>query len=226
VADPRRSLRKWLVIAAAAGAAAGGMAVVVPVLAGDSDGDRAAPHRTARTSAAPPAATPSRTTRGPRGPRGPRGLRGPRGFAGRDATDVARGFTINWLGGGGTGRDVARATIPGIGELVAVCNATGQYLALRPTTTGTRTVAAITTFQGEGTTAASHSRATSPPAQEILIQLPTSALLTIVLSVEPVAGDGGLGPAPATLTVSSQWKLNDPDPGQNHCYVAGQALAG
>ena len=31
-------------------------------------------------------------------------------------------------------------------------------------------------------------------------------------------------PSGATLLVSSRWKVNDPDPAQNSCFVAAQAL--
>jgi hypothetical protein len=56
--------------------------------------------------------------------------------------------------------------------------------------------------------------------------LAPNGMLTATISVQPVQGTGGAGPAPATLTLSSEYILNDPDAADAYCFVAGQVIAG
>lgn len=212
----RRRLRTWLLAAAALGALAGALASVLPGLAaGPSSGGRPAA-RSARVIA-------SAAARGPRGPRGRRGPRGPRGFA---ASDVVRAFTVNWRASQFGGRDRAYATVPSVGTLTAVCNPGQQALVLDSAPPpGMRALATVTTFQGEGTAAAANQRLPADPGSgRIVIPLPNNAVVEVVLSMEPQSGDGGPGPSPATVMASSEWKLNDPNPANDFCFVAGQAL--
>jgi hypothetical protein len=214
-----RRLRSALVLSALAGALAAALAVVVPVIATERS------NRAHSTSAKPTASSAARGRRGPRGLRGPRGYRGP---AGADATDVVRPFTINWRNGAFAGRDSATAAIPSIGNLTAVCNLDRQALVIDPTAgPGVRTIANVTSYEGEGIANAFNDRLPHDPgARQIVIPLPVNGMLSVTLSTEPVSGDGGPGVAPATLLVSSERKVNDPTAGLNFCYVAGQALQG
>jgi hypothetical protein len=218
-----QSLRTRALAVALLGALAGTLAVVVPGLAGSpsqSGTQRSGGH-------ASPQARASAARRGPRGRRGRTGRRGPAGPTGPAATNVVRPFTVNWRSGAYGGRDSSSTSIPAIGTLTAVCNPGQQQIVIDPATPNgaNRTVATVTSFQGEGTAAASNDRLPHDPGtSRIVIPLPVNGVLNIVLSVEPQSGDGGAGPPPATVVVSSELKLNDPNPTQNFCFVAGQAL--
>jgi hypothetical protein len=137
-----------------------------------------------------------------------------------------RPFTINWRNGAFAGRDSATADIPSIGTLTAVCNLDRQALVIDPIARpGVRTIANVTSYEGEGTANAFNDRLPHDPGtRQIVIPLPVNGMLSATLSTEPVSGDGGAGVAPATLMVSSERKVNDPVAGLNFCYVAGQAL--
>jgi hypothetical protein len=214
-----RRLRTALVLSALAGALAAALAVVVPGIATE---------RSAGTQSTSGKATAHSAARGRRGPRGFRGARGYRGLKGADATDVVRPFTINWRNGAFAGRDSASVAIPSIGNLTAVCNLDRQALVVDPIARpGVRTVANVTSYEGEGTANAFNDRLPHDPgAQQIVIPLPVNGMLSVTLSTEPVTGDGGAGVAPATLMVSSERKINDPVASLNFCYIAGQALQG
>jgi hypothetical protein len=214
-----RRLRSALVLCALAGALAAGLAVVVPVIATE--------HSSRASTSVKPTAH-SAAARGRRGPRGSRGPRGYRGATGADATDVVRPFTINWRNGAFAGRDSATAAIPSIGNLTAICNLDRQALVIDPTgPPGVRTVANVTSYEGEGTANSFNDRLPHDPGQrQIIIPLPVNGMLSVTLSTEPVSGDGGAGVAPATLMVSSERKVNDPVASLNFCYIAGQALQG
>jgi hypothetical protein len=122
--------------------------------------------------------------------------------------------------------------IQGIGTLDAVCNLNRQSLQLTPASSGVRTTANISDF--EGSVSSNNQPYSTDPGSPIIIgspsqpggALPPNGMLMATFSVQPVSGDGGPGPAPATLTVSSEYKVNDPDPTQNYCFIAGQVIQG
>lgn len=160
--------------------------------------------------------------RGPAGPQGPRGLSGPEGAPG---PQIAVSLAVNWLGlDNAPGNDAASAELPGVGTLVATCSATTQSLTLFPDGGGGRTVLDVTVFQGEGTAGASSNERHESSGAPVSLPLPPNGMVSGVISVEPVAGDGGQLASPATLLLSSEWKNNDPSPASNYCYVAAQAL--
>ncbi len=163
---------------------------------------------------------------GVEGPTGPAGPQGPEGAPGPTGPDLAVSLSINWSGlAYAPERDTTVQSIPGIAQVEARCTVEEQALVLTPTLSGVRTVADVTTFQGEGTAGvSSHARIYSESTTPITIPLPTNGMIEGTLSVEPVTGDGGPGPAPYSLTLSSEWKLNDPNEANNYCYVAGQFL--
>ena len=168
-----------------------------------------------------------RGKRGPKGETGPKGEVGPPGAAGAAGTDQAIDFSVNWRNGQFAGRDTAAVAIPGIGTLTMTCNLAEQQLSLAPASGAVRTVMTLTSFQGAGTTAAANDRFVSDAGETVSISppdFPINGMLAGTLSVEPKTGDGGPGPAPATLNLSSYLKINDPDPAQNFCFIAGQLL--
>jgi hypothetical protein len=187
-------------------------------------GSSARPVRHARRAAAKSLRGPQ----GPQGPRGPVGPVGPAGPAGPAGPNIGLSLTINWTGvANAPGNDTATATDPAIGTLTATCNGGDQQIVLAPAqVSGVRTVADVTTFQGEGTQGiSSNQRLTSEGnGSPITIPLPTNGMIVGTVSLEPIGGTGGPEPDPVTLTVSSQWKLNDPTPANDYCYIAGQAL--
>jgi hypothetical protein len=163
---------------------------------------------------------------GVEGPSGPAGPPGPEGAPGPPGPDLAVSLSLNWSGlAYAPERDTTVQTIPGIAQVEARCTPEEQALVVTPTLSGVRTVADVTTFQGEGTAGvSSHARLYSESTDPLTIPLPTNGMIEGTLSVEPITGDGGAGPAPYSLTLSSEWKLNDPDEADNYCYVAGQFL--
>jgi hypothetical protein len=163
---------------------------------------------------------------GVEGPAGPAGPQGPEGAPGPPGPDLAVSLSINWSGlAYAPERDTTVQSIPGIAQVEARCTMEEQALVVTPTLSGVRTVADVTTFQGEGTAGvSSHARIYSESTTPLMIPLPTNGMIEGTLSVEPVTGDGGPGPAPYSLTLSSEWKLNDPNEADNYCYVAGQFL--
>jgi hypothetical protein len=230
-AGARRARRTTVI--AAVGAALAGVAVA-GTLAGAQE-ERPATRATVAQAAATtsPAKVRVLVKRGLRGRTGARGRAGAKGIkgtpgaqgqAGAPATDVARSLTINWRGRTFAGRDTATAVLPSIGRLDLSCNPDTQELKLTPSRADARTVATVNRFQSA---TAGHERRASSGRDPIVVPLPVNGMITAVFSVEPNGGDGGSGPAPATLTLSSEIKLNA-DPGDpadvNFCYVAAQAL--
>jgi hypothetical protein len=163
---------------------------------------------------------------GVEGPAGPAGPQGSEGAPGPPGPDLAVSLTINWSGlAYAPERDTTVQSIPGIAQVEARCTLEEQALVVTPTVSGVRTVADVTTFQGEGTAGvSSHARSFSESTAPLTIPLPTNGMIEGTLSVEPITGDGGAGPAPYSLTLSSEWKLNDPDEANDYCYIAGQFL--
>lgn len=197
--------------------------------AGDVSGERVATSkaRTSHVSRGP------RGPRGVRGPRGPRGIQGVRGPAGRPGGDAIKDLTINWRGGAWSGRDGAQLTLAGVGTLAASCRPLDgdenghRQLVLTPSDGGVRTVMTVTRFDAQE--ARTNRYSSGPNGSAITIELPVNGMLTAVLSVEPVSGDGGAGPTPVSLTASSETKLNGPggaDSAENFCYLAVQAARG
>lgn len=227
---PTRRPRTRTTVAAAFVAALTGVAVAGTLAGAQEDAAPRSAGATAKTAAAAPKVRVlvKRGVRGRTGPRGRtgkpgrRGITGARGPAGRDATDVARSLSINWKGTF-AGRDRATASVPGIGRLDITCNGSVQELVLTPARADVRTVATIDRFQSA---TAGHERRASG-GEPIVVPLPVNGMLTGVFSIEPAGGDGGPGPAPASLTLSSERKLNaDPaDPADfNFCFIAAQTL--
>ncbi len=163
---------------------------------------------------------------GVEGPAGPPGPQGPEGAPGPPGPDLAVSLSINWSGlAYAPERDTTVQSIPGIAQVEARCTMEEQALVVTPTLSGVRTVADVTTFQGEGTAGvSSHTRIYSESTTPLTIPLPTNGMIEGTLSVEPTTGDGGPGPVPYSLALSSEWKLNDPNEADNYCYVAGQFL--
>lgn len=154
----------------------------------------------------------------PRGPRGPRGARGPA------ATDLVRSLTINWRNGASGGRDAAGVDVPGVGRLVATCRRGDAKLVLLPARGGVRTVASVTRFESTNSTNATPSSTRADDPVAVADPLPVNGMLSATLSVQPLSGDGGRGPAPATLVATSEMKLNGTTPDEDFCFVAAQVI--
>jgi hypothetical protein len=163
---------------------------------------------------------------GDTGPAGPAGPEGPEGAPGPPGPNLAVALSVNWSGlAYAPERDTDIETIPGVAQVEARCSPEEQEIVVTPVLSGVRTVADVTTFQGEGTAgASSHVRLYTESTAPLTIPLPTNGMVEGTLSEEPLGGDGGAGPAPSSLTLSSEWKLNDPDEANDYCYVAGQFL--
>jgi hypothetical protein len=211
---------------ACAGALAGGALAVT--------GTSAQPAHSAKTGhPAKPAArvVVIRGANGPRGltgvagPEGAPGPEGPQGPPGPPGPNIAVSPTLNWHGlENAAGRDTAVTELPGMAKIELRCSTAAQDILITPVQEGVRTVADVTTFQGEGTAGvSSHNRTFSESRAPLAIPLPPNGMIEGTLSVEPISGEGA-GAAPASFTFSSEWKLNDPEAAANYCYVAGQFL--
>src|SRR5262249_47375785 len=100
----------------------------------------------------------------------------------------------------------------------------------------TRGSAAFTVLQGAGSAASTFYRLLSTDQDPVPIgdyqggvtppgyYLPNNGMVTGQLQVEPFTGNGGPGPAGATFTPSSEYKVNDADPSQNFCHISGQIV--
>jgi hypothetical protein len=168
------------------------------------------------------------TSAGPRGPTGPKGAAGPAGAPGPagPVSDAVRSLTVNWRNGDSSVDPSASVVLPGLGTVTITCTPDAQALSVTPAASGPRTVLATDTVQGAGTQGATSfdrgaSQSTTVP---ITAAIPNNGLILATISVEPYSGDGGTGPDPATLTISSEWKLNDPIATNNFCFVAGQIV--
>lgn len=160
---------------------------------------------------------------GAEGPPGPEGLQGPPGAPG---PNIAVSPTLNWHGlENAEGRDTALTELPGMARIELRCGTAAQDILITPLNEGVRTVADVTTFQGEGTAGvSSHDRLFTESTAPMAIPLPPNGMIEGTLSVEPISSEGADGAAPASFTFSSEWKLNDPDEAANYCYIAGQFL--
>jgi hypothetical protein len=116
-------------------------------------------------------------------------------------------------------------SIAGIGTLTAVCNPSQQTLTLTPAASGSvRTSVNVSDFEA---TQAFNSQPFSQDGSPIQIgspnqggALPPNGMIMATFSIQPVSGNGGPGPNPATLTVSSEYGPSKPPSG--YCYLAGQ----
>jgi hypothetical protein len=173
--------------------------------------------------------------RGATGPRGEQGVpgiegstgpEGPQGPPGPPGPNIAVSPTLNWHGlENAPGRDTALAELPGLASIEVRCSTAAQDILVTPLSEGVRTVVDMTTFQGEGVAGvSSHNRVYTESHEPLAIPLPPNGMIEGTLSVEPISGVGSDRAAPVSFTVSSEWKLNDPAPENNYCYIAGQFL--
>ena len=124
-----------------------------------------------------------------------------------DLTPLARSGSIAWRGSDASaGHDATAFAIPGVGTVRVSCS--GALL-------GARSVS-IDAAQGGSVTTREGSEDTSRPQElgPVSADLPNNGMLFVTLA------DG------TRLVVSSRWKVNDPDPTQNSCFVAAQAITG
>lgn len=120
---------------------------------------------------------------------------------------LARSGSIAWRGSDASGgHDTTAFTVPGVGTVNVTCSA--APLGLRSLSIDTPQGGSVTTRQGSEDTA--RPQELGPVAAD----LPNNGMLFVTLA------DG------TRLIVSSRWKVNDPDPTQNSCFVAAQAIAG
>lgn len=121
------------------------------------------------------------------------------------STGIAAAQVV-WRGdAAAAGRDVASTDVPGVGRLTVVCQAGPS--GIRNVTLTTGSGATVITRQ------ASEDVAVPQSAGPIVAELPNNGQVQIDV--------------PGTrVLVSSRWKTNDPDPGQNRCAAAALAVAG
>ncbi|HEY7962139.1 MAG TPA: hypothetical protein VID29_09475 [Solirubrobacteraceae bacterium] len=223
-----RQTRVLLAVGACAGALTGGAFAVAATSAQTSHDHSAGAGHPAK---APQHVVVLRGAAGPRGAagvpgvEGPVGPEGPQGPPGPPGPNIAVSPTLNWHGlENAPGRDSAVSELPGVAKIELRCGTAAQDILLTPLNEGVRTVVDVTTFQGEGVAGiSSHNRVYSESLAPLAIALPPNGMLEGTLSVEPISGEGP-GGAPVSFTFSSEWKLNDPTPENNYCYVAGQFL--
>jgi hypothetical protein len=158
-----------------------------------------------------------RGRRGPKGERGPQGDTGPQGVAGASGTDHVVDLGVNWRNGAWAGRDSASATIPSIGTVTITCNPSALKLVLQPADPNVRTVANLTKFES---TSSDNFRDPSQGGTPIEYQLPGNGMVTGTFSVEPLGGDGGGGPSPASINLTAY----HPNPADDYCFVAAQLV--
>lgn len=124
-----------------------------------------------------------------------------------DLTPLARSGSIAWRGSdAAAGHDATAFAVPGVGTVGVSCSA--ARLGARSLT--------IDTPQGGTVTTREASDDTARPQEmgPVSADLPNNGMLFVTLN------DG------TRLIVSSRWKVNDPDPAQNSCFVAAQAISG
>jgi hypothetical protein len=171
--------------------------------------------------------SPGFSLEGPRGPAGPAGVAGPAGPAGPQGptgpvSNVVKSLTINWRNGVWAADPAATTPLPGLGTASLTCTAAAQTLTITPATTGSRTVVDADTAQGAGTLGATSFVSSTSQGSPITLAVPNNGMIFATISVQPATGNGGAGPDPASMTLSSEWKLNDPNPVNNFCFIAAQ----
>ncbi len=214
---------------------------VDPVPGGGNGGGPEATPRVALQTAPGAAAE-----RGRKGKRGPRGRRGPEGERGATGPQGPRGITgssdehvldvgVDWNGSANAaGHDSAAVDLPGIGNLSIQCPTTApaddpaiHRMVLTPSSAGRRTVANLTTFQGDGSNTTSNERSQTEDLTPIVVRIPRNGMISGTFSVEPSGGssvDAGSLPV-ADITLSSYWKDNDPTLSENTCHISAQLIA-
>lgn len=124
-----------------------------------------------------------------------------------ELTPLARSGSIAWRGSvAAAGHDATGFAVPGIGTVNISCSA--ALLGARSLTVDSAQGGTVTTR--EGSDDAARPQQVGPVAGD----LPNNGMLFVTLA------DG------TRLIVSSRWKVNDPDPTQNSCFVAAQAVVG
>jgi hypothetical protein len=124
-----------------------------------------------------------------------------------DLTPLARSGSIAWRGSdAAAGHDSTAFAIPGVGTVNVACSA--ALLGARGLSIDSPQGGTVTTREGSEDTA--RPQEMGPVAAD----LPNNGMLFATLA------DG------TRLIVSSRWKVNDPDPSQNFCFVAAQAVVG
>jgi hypothetical protein len=113
-------------------------------------------------------------------------------------------------------------TVPGVGVITATCPAgIDSEASLTINTTGGATpVVDVITYQGQGTEASEEIPYFTNPYSETVgpIPLPVNGIVRFSVSGELE------GPTIASGIVSSLRKTNDPNPAEDYCQIAGQAL--
>jgi hypothetical protein len=137
-------------------------------------------------------------------------------------SNVVRSLTINWRDGLWPIDPTASATLPGLGAATLTCTPSTQTLTITPASGAAQTVLDTDTAQGAGTAGATSFASASSQGAPITVPVPNNGMIFATVSVQPILGDGGAGPAPASMTLSSEWKMNDPNPANNFCYMAAQ----
>jgi len=120
-------------------------------------------------------------------------------------TPLARSGAIAWRGSeAAAGHDATAFAVPGLGTVSLTCQAAPG--GARALTVDTAQGATVTLRE------ASTDTARTQDIGPVTTDLPNNGMLAVAF------------PSGATLLVSSRWKVNDPDPAQNSCFVAAQAL--
>ncbi len=120
-------------------------------------------------------------------------------------TPLARSGSIAWRGSdAAAGHDATAFAVPGLGTVSLTCQAAVN--GARSLTVDTEQGATVTLR--EASTDSARGQALGPVSAD----LPNNGMLAVAF------------PSGARLLVSSRWKVNDPDPAQNSCFVAAQAI--
>jgi len=124
-----------------------------------------------------------------------------------DLPPLARSGSIAWRGSdAASGHDATAFAIPGVGTVNIACSAAPL---------GPRAISIDVPFGGTVTTREGSDDTARPQDMgPVNADLPNNGMLFVTLA------DG------TRLILSSRWKVNDPDPAQNSCFVAAQAIVG
>jgi hypothetical protein len=124
-----------------------------------------------------------------------------------ELTPLARSGSLAWRGtDASVGHDSTAFAVPGVGTVNVSCS--GALLGARSIAVDVPQGGTVTTREGSDDTARPQEMG------PIAAHLPNNGMLFVTLA------DG------TRLLVSSRWKVNDPDPTQNSCFVAAQAVVG
>ncbi|HEY8585016.1 MAG TPA: hypothetical protein VIL49_18805 [Capillimicrobium sp.] len=125
--------------------------------------------------------------------------------AGGEGRPSARSAQVAWRGdGNAAGRDASSVSVPGVGTMQLRC---------QPGPDGHRDLVLDTGLGAEVVTReGSEDASRDVPFGPVTAALPNNGMLEVRLA------DG------TRVIVSSRWKANDPQPGENWCFVAAQAV--